>query len=233
MFLLVLMPLPVHAAATLVQQNNNDCVSCSPLSVSFPSNVASGDVVVVTVLVTSGTLNSIADTLLSSFTQTASFSSSFCSACYIYYATLTSSGADTINLTPTASTLMIGYVFEVSGVAAPPTVTAVSSGVGSSISTSSTAFQSGAFLLGTFIASPSFAPFSAGSGFTFSPSPPLPIASSLFEEYPISSVASPTTFPASQAGAGPFVDVGLVLNPAPTLQSQNIRSAYPYSQSSQ
>ncbi len=111
MFLLVLMPLPVHAAATLVQQNNNDCVSCSPLSVSFPSNVASGDVVVVTVLVTSGTLNSIADTLLSSFTQTASFSSSFCSACYIYYATLTSSGADTINLTPTASTLMIGYVF--------------------------------------------------------------------------------------------------------------------------
>ncbi len=50
MFLLVLEPLPVHATSTLVQQNNNEgAFATNPftISVSFSSNVVSGDVVAV------------------------------------------------------------------------------------------------------------------------------------------------------------------------------------------
>ncbi len=215
MFLVVYVPLPVHAASTLVQQKEGDCASCTTLPITFPSNVASGDVIVVTMLV-DPSLTSITDSLLSTFTQAVSFNCDGGSTiCYIYYATLASSGADTITITIPGTHIVIeAYIYEVSGVATPPTVTSVNTGTGTSVSTAPTAFQSGAFLLGTLVCSlgtctvtsPFTQSLSGGSLF-------------LFEEYATSGVSSPTTFPATftpSIEGAQWNDVGLVLNPAPS-----------------
>lgn len=212
-FLLVLAPLPVHASSTLVQQKEGDCRPCTTLPISFTAT--SGDVVVVSMLVTPS-LTSITDSLSSSFTQAASFPCDGGSTnCYIYYATLVSSGADTITITiPSPNIGIEAYVYEVSGVVTPPIVTAVSSGASNQVSTASTTFQSGAFILGTLGDDDVSSPFTAGSGFTLSPNGG---SFSLFEEYSTSAVLSPTTFPATYTSTQyGWNDVGLVLNPAPT-----------------
>lgn len=215
-FLVFLEPLPVHAASTLVQQKEGDCAPCTTLPVTFSSNVASGNVLVVTLLV-DPTLTSITDSLSSSFTQAATFPCDGGSTiCYIYYATLASSGSDTITITIPGTHIVIeAYAYEVSGVATPPIVTAVSSGASSfpsptSVSTASTTFQSGAFVLSTIIAG---SPVTAGSSFTLSPSG---TSLFLFEEYSTSAVTSPTTFPATYTSEFSWFEIGLVLNPAPT-----------------
>ena len=203
------MPLPVHAASTLVQQTGGRCTSCATLPVSLTAT--SGDVVVVTMLV-DPSLTSIADSLSSSFTP--ALSPFLCDGgstiCYIYSATLSSSGADTITITiPGTHILIEAYAYEVSGVATPPIVTAVNTGSSASVSTASTSFQSGAFLLGTFVG---FGTFTATSPFTLSPRGANLF---LFEEYATSGVTSPTTFPATFAAVtGSWIDVGLVLDPA-------------------
>lgn len=217
MFLFVFGPPPVHASSTLVQQIEGQCTFCTSLPITFPGNVASGDVIVVTLLV-DPTLTSIVDSLSSSFTQAASFLCDGGSTiCYVYYATLATGGVtDAITITIPASPIIIeAYAYELSGVATPPTVTAVSTGTSNfpsstSVSTASTTFQKGAFILGTIIAG---SPVTAGSSFTLSPSGGILF---LFEEYSTSAVSSPTTFPATYTSNNPWFEMGLVLNPAPT-----------------
>ena len=212
--LLAFQPLPVHAAATLIQQNSatcilNDCTGAPPVVVSFPSSVAGGNVIVVGVVIRGGTggLNSVSDSKGSTFTQAATRGGSV----YIYVATLSSSGSDTVTVTFSGEwTEEVVYIYEVSGVTATGAGTGTGSGDGTSMSTSAVAFLSGAFLLG--IIGTGSATTTAGAGFTLSPAPSGTAMS--HAEYSTSGVSSPTTFPATVAIETTWVEVGVALNPA-------------------
>ena len=225
----------------LVQQQESDCgynssSGCKTLSLPFYYPVKTGDVVVVSFFINSGgsviTLTSITDSLGSSFTQVIYASSTFI---HIYYAVPSKSGKETITLTFSANAPgLTGYIYEVSGVAAPPVTTSLfcpdkdqgSSCTFSSLSpsTSPTTFQSGAFLLGSIFnvsCMPSISGYNylygivAGPHFTLSS--PGPNQGCLYEEYsasPGSSVSSPTTFPLTLPAAdSAWLEVGLVFNP--------------------
>lgn len=156
-FLLVLEPLPVHAAATLVQQNKAGVSSSSStvmVSVTLGSNVASGDVLVVGSIhdATFCSLTSVTDTLVSSFTQAVVSSGVVVPfIVHIWTATLSSHGADTVTATfacATGPSLPFDvFVYEVAGVTTAGAATAVGTGTTNSISTSTTvSFPTGAFL---------------------------------------------------------------------------------------
>ena len=108
---------PARADSTLVQQNNGGCAttSCSPSPISFPSPVTAGDVVVVAIAVYSGSVGSVGDSFGSTFTLVAEASSSPIDV-YIYDATLSSSGSDSIFVTFFGATQGGVYIYEVSGV---------------------------------------------------------------------------------------------------------------------
>jgi len=213
-FLLLLEPLPVHAAAsTLIQQNSDGCrlSGCTgTLAVSFLSDVASGNVIVVGVVIYGGTVNSVSDSKGSTLTQavSATFGSS---SVYIYVATLSSSGSDTVTVSfsPAGEEEDV-YIYEVSGVTTTGAGTGTGSGTGTLMSTSAVAFLSGAFLLGVMI-TPSPRSVTAGAGFTLSPAPSLTYLS--YAEYATSGVSSPTTFPATVSSLSAWVEVGVALNP--------------------
>jgi len=214
--LLAFQPLPVHAAATLIQQNSAGCsdVGCEgapPVVVSFPSSVASGNVIVVGV-VTDGTVDSVSDSKGSTFAQAVS-ATAYVKSVYIYVAPLSSSGSDTVTVTFSATedpSEEVVYIYEVSGVTTTGAGTGTGSGSGTSMSTSSVAFLSGAFLLG--IIGTGSVSATAGAGFTLSPAPSG--TSKSHAEYATSGVSSPTTFPATVAVQTDWVEVGVALNPA-------------------
>jgi len=244
---LVAEPLPVYAASSLVQQNGVFCVGAggaircgSTLSVSFSSNVASGNVVVAAVVSADAawnpppTVTSVGDSLGSSFTQAVTASHGLKYA-YIYYATLTSSGPDTATVTFSSDISDVNgfaylYIYEVSGV----TTTGVATGTGSgtfsdtlahSIGTSSTGpFQPGAFLVAIMANDILSSSWVAGSGFQLSPPPHSDGTVDQFvllskAEYSTSGVSSPTTFPAtlSSGSGGNWIEVGIALNAAPQI----------------
>jgi hypothetical protein len=88
----------VRADSTLVQQSSGACGEFCTLSASFADNVASGDMVVVGISVYGASVSSVSDTLDSSFTQAGS-ACSMPVCTYIYYASLASSGPDTVTVT--------------------------------------------------------------------------------------------------------------------------------------
>ncbi len=95
MLLLVFEPLPVHASATLIQQNNAGCVCTSSSdTVTVPLNsVTSGDVLVVGIETSTTTpLSSLMDTRGSVFTQTTTATGDEQTVAAIYTSTLASSG---------------------------------------------------------------------------------------------------------------------------------------------
>jgi hypothetical protein len=220
MFLLVLMPLPVHAASTLVRQSSGECTSCLTIPVSFSANVAGGNVVVVGVVTydasATPTATSVSDSLSPSFTQAIASSNGANGRTTIYYATLPSGGPDTITVgfSPAAGEADV-YIYEVSGVTTAGAAAATGSCQPScqsptSISTSfSLPFPMGAFLLGVTIIPDE--PFTQGTGFTLSPQFASQDSAA---QYSTSGVVSPTNFPASIASG--WAEVGIVLNPAPT-----------------
>jgi hypothetical protein len=230
--MLVVEPLPVHAAPSLVQQNKTYCLSDWPpapctsaiLSVSFTSSVASGDVVLVAVYSGGGediTVSSVSDSLGSSFTQAVMSSSligGFAYA-YIYYATLSSSGSDQITVTRSSSsteyaTVFHVFIYELSGVTTTGYTTGTGAGdYGAPVFTTPTAFQSGAFLLaiiGNNILGTNFTP---GSGFTPSRDD-IGVAN---VQYSTSGVSSPTTFPATFDRGNRWVEAGIALNAMPEI----------------
>jgi hypothetical protein len=233
MFLLVLEPLPVHAAATVVQQSSNGNAffnppTSSPVVMVTLSSVTSGDVLVVGVG-WRGTVTSITDTLHSSFSLAASMTGGQNGNAAIYIATLSSSGPDTVtsefSIPPPMPSCggicgaeIAVYVYEVAGVTTTGAATATGGvGSGDSVSTSTmVSFQPGAFLLGmTTTCNCSATP---GAGFTFSPQPPPPHDITGYPSYAEYSdpVSSPTTFPATLS-YGTFytgwVEAGIALNP--------------------
>ena len=224
LFLLVLEPLPVHATSTLVQQNSNGAQSMPPITVtvSFPSAVASGDVVVVGLGSDAPFTMSVADSLGSSFAQALvangppPFPYNELTAA-IYTATLSSSGTDTVMATFTGScggcTAHVAvFIFEVAGVATTSMATG-SGNVGPSppspaaISTNPVSFAAGAFLIGMMTCP--FCVITPGAGFTLTPVVQFSVA-----QYSTAGVSSPTTFPATRAASNQgWVEVGLALNP--------------------
>lgn len=209
--LLAFQPLPVHAAATLIQQNSAGCIGCigaPPVVVSFPSSVAGGNVIVVGVVIQVGTVNSVSDSKDSTFTQAATRGGSV----YIYVATLSSSGSDTVTVTFSGAVPPeeVVYIYEVSGVTTTGAGTGTGSGDGTSMSTSAVTFLSGAFLLG--IIGTGCASATAGAGFTLSPAPAGTCMS--HAQYSTSGVSSPTTFPATVAFETTWVEVGVAFKPA-------------------
>jgi hypothetical protein len=224
---LVAEPLPVHAASSLVQQNSGGCDPCTdgfvywPISVSFTDNVVSGNVVVVAAVAEAQTVTSISDSLLSSY-NLAVTKSDFVANVYIYYTTLTASGADTVTVTFSQSSSATAYVFiyEVTGVTNTGVGTASGSGQGSPVfnpvqmtTSTSVVFQPGAFLLGVIWIGSNSYPTTAGQGFTLSPSSPLWAQA----EYSTGGVSSPTNFPATFGptgfgGSAYWVEAGVALN---------------------
>lgn len=214
--LLAVGTLPVHAVSTLVQQNNVECSNCSStLSVSFTNNVASGDVIVVGVVIAdaSFTLSSLTDSLKSSFTQAVTSTNVPPPTVYIFYANLTSSGADIVTATFSAAAPAESvYIYEVSGVRTTGVATATGSGLGTSISTSlPVTFQAGAFLLG-IIATNSFGGnLTTGTG--FAPSEDNSGPGVTHAQYSISNATSTTNFPATTNSEVGWVEDGIVLMP--------------------
>lgn len=226
MFLVVLEPLPVHASATLIQENNDGCTTCVSITVSFLSPVSSGNVIVVGV----GSVipvTAISDSLGSSYTHAATASPGVMYA-NVYYATIGGTGgSDQVTVTLNTISGSDGgvYIYEVSGVTTAAAASAVGSGSGNAVTgfststSTSVAFQSGAFLVGEV--SVGFyppLPFNAGSGFTASIAGANTIYSNA--EYSVSGVSSSTNFPASCTGVGSgglayWAEVGIVLNPPP------------------
>ena len=246
-FVLAAQPSPVHAASSLVQQNGVICapaggiIRCgSTLSVSFSSNVASGDVLVVAVA--SGdansnppaTVSSVSDSRGSSFTEAVHVTNTVNAHGYIYCATLSSDGPDTVTVTFTSDLsddngMAYLFIYEVSGVKTAGVATATGIGWGSgSVSTSSSInFESGAFLvaiMGGQIISSSWA---AGSGFQFSPGPcdannNCDVFVQLSKaEYSTSGVSSPTNFPATLSPNQNWVEAAIALSPATILRVED------------
>jgi len=214
--LLVVAMLPVHAASTLVQQNNTECLGCSStLSVSFTNNVASGDVILVGVVVAgaSFTVSSLTDSLSSSFTQALVSTSVPPPTVYIFYATLSSSGADIVTVTfNAAAPAQSIYIYEVSSVSTTEVATATGSGLSTSISTSSpVTFQTGAFLLGIIGTNGFGGNATAGAGFTLSPENSGTGAT--HAQYSISGFTSPTNFQATTNSVVSWVEDGIALMP--------------------
>jgi hypothetical protein len=230
--LLVAEPLPVHAAATIIQQNNGGCVSTCPsttLALAFSSNVVAGDVIVAGVYRKPSSFSpspSISDSFGSFFTQAVTRNDGG-DEVTIYYATLSSSGADTVTaiLPNTAGGGPLGhnlYIYEVSGVTTAGAATGSGAGSGTSISTSSVTFQSGAFLLsliGTENPARSVTP-GLGSGLTLSSDNSGTDFSHAM--YATSGVSSPTTFPATGASSGIWAEAALALNPAPPIPEYSL-----------
>jgi hypothetical protein len=217
--------LPVHAASTLVEQNNGGCDSCSSttLSVPFLANVASGDLVVAGIIIGPGsaggnTVLSIDNTRSSTFTLAVSVTGvQSVPIVFIYYAVLSSSGPDTVSVTfsKTAQRQNM-YVFEVSGVLTPPAGTSTGKNLvnipTASMSTSmSVNFQAGAFLLGV-LGTNNNGHVSAGSGFQLSADKS---SSALAQgaEFATSGVSSPANFPMSANVVTNWAEAGMAFNP--------------------
>lgn len=220
MFLFVLEPLPVHASATLIQQNNAGVGSSSNpvmVSVTLGSNIASGDVLVVGLLNDAKcTVTSVTDTLVSFFTQAVEGNGkTFTLFVSIWTATLSSSGADTVTAT-FACVVVFSlpfdvFVYEVAGVTTSGLMTGTGSDTTASVSTSSVSFQPGAFLFG--MVAHIGGTVTAGAGFTLSPeNSGLGLSNGQWSD----PVSSPTTFPATLSPSAPWVEAGVALNPVPT-----------------
>lgn len=227
-FLVLLRPSPVYASS-LVQQNNDGqkpSSASAALPVSFPSNVARGDVVVVALTGLHGAKpQSVSDSLGSSY-KFAETGSVLDVAMAIYYATLSASGPDKV--TGTFSNALGEpvdvYIFEVSGVTAivgearetggningPTTV----------VNTAPISFGNGAVLIALtswYCPSPTVCSSTPGAGFTLvAEKSGLGFSQA---EYSTSGVAPPTTFPATitatgSVSAASYDEMGIVLEPA-------------------
>jgi len=239
---LVVEPVPVHAASSLVQQAmalmvqfGGNPTPGQTISASFPSNVASGNVIVAAVA--SGdansnppaTVSSVSDSRGSSFTEAVHVTNTVNAHAYIYYATLSSSGLDTVTVTFTSDLsdyngMAYLFIYEVSGVKTTGVATATGIGWSSgSVSTSSSiSFESGAFLVAIMGGQTFSSSWAAGSGFQFSPTHPYDIYAQLAKGmYSTSGVFSPTNFPATLSPNQNWVEAAIALSPATTLRAED------------
>jgi hypothetical protein len=199
--------------------------------VTLPSSVSRGNVMIVGIYVDTSVGPTvpqvsidISDSLSSSYSEAASVTNFYLSS-YIYIAELTTTGPDSVTVTPSEPGLngFSTFVFEVSGVS--PTGATYGSGASSTscadyscaLSTSPVSFQPGAFLIAV-IGTDNQRVASGGAGFTFTQASQFAAS-----EYSIgdASVSSPTTFPAASTGGNAeapndWTDIGIALQPSST-----------------
>jgi len=242
---LLVRPLPTHAAPGLqvVQMELGTCFSewgpCSE-TVSFSSSVQAGDAIVVGVTVTAGAISSLTDTqhLLSSAKMTAS--DSYPDNAYVYYAASAAGGAESVTVsTPFEGGVAVDvFMFEVQGAdLASATFATTNNGLAcpsgsctASFSTSSSAaFEPGAFLLGVMADSGEGTNFGPGDGFAaeIGYTNPSHWGESYAEYSPSSTTSvtsSPTDFPASISTVQNYhwAEIGLVLDPAATATATSL-----------
>jgi hypothetical protein len=227
--LVIASPLSVRAATpTIVQQTSAYFNPSASFGLAFPSAVTSGDVIVVAIDIftsTSNVVTSVADSFGSSYTEpgvSPSLLAASDGGAYIFYATASSGGADTVTLHTSGMQIGVVYIYEVSGVTTA-SVTAVagtsSGGPTSAVATSPAAFSSEGFLIET-IQTLDFVSMTPGTGFTAATNPGgEPYG---YTEYSTSGVTSPTTFPMTlslstqwDAVGVAFASVGGQTNPPP------------------
>jgi len=194
----------------------------------------SGNVIVVAVAVENGytstppTVTSVVDSRGSSFIQAVDSSITYLHV-YIYYALLSSSGPDTVNVTFNVdlddySGFAYLFIYEVSGVNTTDVMTANGSGYipitpGPVSTVASASFEDGAFLLAIGACDSISAYWIAGSGFQFSPVQGYDEYFQLAKAmYSTSGVSSPTFFNATLGLQGSpddenWVEAGIALNP--------------------
>ncbi len=236
-------PLSVHAGVggPLVQQASGGCSSCESTSstATFGEHVASGDLIVVGAASTFEPTGdpqsfSVSDTLDSSyiFAVDRCLAPAQASCSGIFYATASSSGADTVTVTVNNGGDPAGldiFIYELSGVTTAGATTGTGAGfpllaptftsdaapvpdiLGTPVSTTPTSFTQQAFLLGVVSIELLDPAFTAGTGFTAST--PSSGSGLGFAEYSLSGVTSPTTFPGTLgSGALFWTESGLALN---------------------
>jgi hypothetical protein len=207
----------------IVQKNNGGCNFPTPpcgfgggtLQVSFPNPVTSGDVIVVGVSAFSPCFTLSAsppvDTLGSSFTLVGPVVYNYgCNIAYLYYATLSSHGADMVSVSFFSGAAVM-YIYEVSGVRTTGLGTGTGSGLGGNpTSTTPVTFEPGAFLLGMISGGCFDVPPSLGTGFTLDSDNSG--TRCLFAQYSTSGAPSPTTFTTGTFGDN-WGAIGIALNP--------------------
>ncbi|MHB2037402.1 MAG: Ig-like domain-containing protein [Nitrososphaerales archaeon] len=215
-FMLSIFSLPLHVSAssqvTVVQETAVGCSSqCSSLSVSL-SGVTLGDILVIGISSVLSSLTSVSDSLNSPLTQAVSSTlGSSEQYSYIYYASLFSSGSDSITVTFSGSGYADVYVFELAGVTTAGLQTASGSSNGfsgtSAATSNSLSFQPGAFIMSVVNNEGNY--ITQGSGFTRIGGP----SSNSISEYATSGVSSPTDFPATWSGSFIWVESAIALEP--------------------
>ncbi len=154
------------------------------------------------------------DTLGTSYTEETHMcnTNAFANCAGIAVGTATSSGADTVtvNLGQTPDQEDI-FIYELSGVTTTGLSTGTGQGEDSPISTSSTSFSGGSFLLGVTNLF-NLGTFTAGAGFTSSTENSGDDVS--YAQYSYSGVTSPTTFPATTSGSY-WAEAGIALSLLP------------------
>jgi hypothetical protein len=197
---LAILPPAVHAAggtATIYASAANSCVDVNTCSVTL-SNTVYGDLIIV--VVQTPVSVSLSDTFGSVFNTAASKAAE----AIVYYVTLTSSGSDTFTITGAGTTNTVALeVFEVQGLFTNFVVTSgTGGGSGTALATSSTSYTG----YTTFCVASLFAAgelTTPGTDFTFLQGSALDFAA----EYS-TTVASPTTFPATSGVSGTWYDAG-------------------------
>ena len=204
------------ASSPLIQQNNNGCFGCATATptISFASQVTSGNVIIVAVALFD--FNSpygvftVSDTLGTTFTEVTHVCNSpaYANCAGIAVGTAAATGSDTLTLnfvtTPDQDDI---FIYDLSGVSTSGLTSGTGQGSSSPISTSSTAFSAGSFLVGVTDLLNS-GTFSAGAGFTASTESSGDQLG--YAQYSTSGVSSPTTFPASTTGST-WAEAGVAL----------------------
>ncbi|MDG6950173.1 MAG: hypothetical protein JRM77_10115 [Nitrososphaerota archaeon] len=197
---LAILPPAVHAsggAPTIYASAANSCVDVNTCSITF-SNTVYGDLIIV--VVQTPVSVSLSDTFGSVFNTAASKAAE----AIVYYVTLTSSGSDTFTITGAGTTNTVALeAFEVQGLFTNFVVTSgTGGGSGTALATSSTSYTG----YTTFCVASLFAAgelTTPGTDFTFLQGSALDFAA----EYS-TTVASPTTFPATSGVSGTWYDAG-------------------------
>ena len=171
-----------------------------------------------------GSPTSVSDTLGDSFTQAVAQSATVGSTVYesgIWYATASSSGADTITATFTASISGSISIYEISGYSASGVMSSTGSSTGGSTAASVGSFtpSSNSFVVGNVETGSSSTKYTVGAGYTTVASGAggcdATHAAQGCDEYE-TGLGSATTTPFTLSGSTPWVDVAASFAPLPT-----------------
>lgn len=188
--------------ASVIQTKTGN--GASPLSVTFDSNLASGNIVIACCMD-----NNAPETFTISGSQQNDFTSQIANEANSRHAeiftAIAKSGAQTVTLTRAGSNFLELDLIEVNGISG--TASAVASGAitGTAYSLPSTTFTGTPFLLASF-ANGANQPYTAGTGFTLFSG----VDGSYTNEYTGSGITSPTTFPMTATGTGAGAGAGVV-----------------------